>query len=286
MIDFKNYDIPENTASSVSRLTLSNTFPHASMLVGGREEQALEIAYDISSALLCSGENPPCGVCKNCVKSERKAHPDVTVISPTNGRKSLTVDEARAMIADSFVLPNEADRKIYIITSAHTLSEQVQNALLKILEEPPAYDYFILLCLNPTAMLGTVRSRVTEFLLGEGEQVSDELFEKAREKSQALVSALLQVNEIELLRITADFEKDRKFTKQTMVCLKTIINDALKAKFGVGEDESGLAHRFTKEELIRLNGAADKIIGATDRNANEKLTITRISAELRRAIGG
>ena len=69
----------------------------------------------------------------------------------------------RDMREDMFVRPNESDRKIYVF--AQNLADEGQNALLKVLEEPPSYGVFILLSENPESLLTTVRSRCTELKL-------------------------------------------------------------------------------------------------------------------------
>ena len=67
--------------------------------------------------------------------------------------------------ADMYVRPNESDHKIYLFPREQDMAEPSQNALLKILEEPPAYGVFILLTENPEKLLPTVRSRCTQLAL-------------------------------------------------------------------------------------------------------------------------
>lgn len=57
------------------------------------------------------------------------------------------------------MLPNEAAYRVLILAEAQTMTPQAQNALLKILEEPPAHVIFILTCENRSQLLETVRSR-------------------------------------------------------------------------------------------------------------------------------
>lgn len=73
-----------------------------------------------------------------------------------------TVRRARE---DLFIRPNEGDRKIYYVPRAQDLGLPGQNALLKVLEEPPAYGVFLLLADNPDRLLPTVRSRCVELRL-------------------------------------------------------------------------------------------------------------------------
>jgi len=77
--------------------------------------------------------------------------------------KNVAVKIVRDVRADMYVMPNEGDRKIYIFPQE--LGIEGQNALLKILEEPPQYGVFILLSDNPEKLLPTVRSRCTELNL-------------------------------------------------------------------------------------------------------------------------
>lgn len=285
MMNFKDVTVSEKTLSSFERLLSAGTFPHSSLLVGTDEAKLKTVADTLAAALVCEENDAPCGRCPNCIKSEKGVHPDIKTVSPQQKRKSVNMDECREMIMDSYILPNEAERKIYIITSAQTLDEKVQNALLKILEEPPQYAYFIMLCTNPSAMLTTVMSRVSAFSIGNSEE-SDEVDEQAMSIALDIASALQKINEIDLIRATVPLEKDRKLLKQTMECFKNLVNNSLHARQGIGEDKTDMASRFTVEELMKLNSSADEIIDACDRNANGKLLITLLSASFRRAIGG
>ncbi|MCR4563845.1 MAG: hypothetical protein K5755_04345 [Clostridiales bacterium] len=283
MMNLNGLNIPSLALSAFERHIASGTFPHSSLIVGADEEKLLEVARFLSAALVCENDGAPCGQCPNCLKSEKNVHPDIRTVSPREKRKSVNMDECREMIMDSYVLPNEAQRKVYIVTSAQTLDEKVQNAMLKILEEPPQYVYFILLCTNPSAMLSTVMSRVSVFNVGNETETEDET---ARGIALNIIDALMKINEIELIRATVPLDRDRQLVKKTMECFKGFVNASLRARQGFGEDSTDMASRFTGEELMNLNSGADEIISACDRNANEKLLITLISALFRRAIGG
>ena len=84
---------------------------------------------------------------------------DVKLIAPENGRRSVSVDDIRAVKADAALTPNELDCRFYIFDDAQNMSPAAQNTLLKILEEPPAGVYFLLLCTSAAGLLPTVRSR-------------------------------------------------------------------------------------------------------------------------------
>ncbi len=120
------------------------------------------LAQLLSAALECEEPDRPCLRCSACRKVLGNTHPDViTVTDPEH--KTVAVKLVREARADMYVLPNEGRRKIYLFPQE--LGVEGQNALLKILEEPPQYGVFLLLSENPEMLLPTVRSRCTELSL-------------------------------------------------------------------------------------------------------------------------
>ena len=114
--------------------------------------------------MLCadSGGERPCGHCAPCRKVSSGVHPDVTVISGPGEGKPITVDQVRALRSDAYIRPNEGERKIYLLEQADRMNQSAQNAMLKLLEEGPAYAVFLLLAENGGGLLQTVRSRCEE----------------------------------------------------------------------------------------------------------------------------
>ena len=160
---------------------------HAYILSAPAEE-GYKAARDLAAAMLCTAPNAlPCGICENCRKAAKGIHPDIiTVERQTDDkgkqRREIYVEQIRAIVADAVVLPNEADKKVYIIRDAGTMNAAAQNALLKILEEPPYFVAFILVTDTPGTLLETVRSRcVIRYLNGEGDAPPAE----ARERAEA-----------------------------------------------------------------------------------------------------
>ena len=116
----------------------------------------------LSAALMCTGEDRPCCRCADCRKILSGVHPDViTVEDPEH--KNVPVRVIRQMRDDVFVRPNEGNHKIYIFPQE--MGIEGQNALLKVLEEPPSYGVFLLLTDNSDKILPTVRSRCVELPL-------------------------------------------------------------------------------------------------------------------------
>lgn len=112
-----------------------------------------------ANALIClSKDDKPCQKCKGCILFNSSTHPDIIYIKDDK-KKAIGIDAIREMQREMFIRPNENGNKVFIIDNAHTLTAQAQNALLKMLEEPPEYASIILLCQNSAGLLETVVSR-------------------------------------------------------------------------------------------------------------------------------
>ncbi len=98
----------------------------------------------------------PCLLCVSCKAMEKGKHPDFIEIDAAS---HTGVDNMRMLIDSASLLPLMGSKKIYLIDEAHMLSKAAFNALLKILEEPPASVVFILATTDPQKIIETVRSR-------------------------------------------------------------------------------------------------------------------------------
>lgn len=155
-----NDQLKENLAQSIGKGHISHFY-----LISGPEGSGKRtLARLLAAAILCRGEQKPCLHCAACRKVLDGSHPDfITVDDPE--KKTVTVDLIRQARADIYIRPNESEYKIYLFPRAQDMGLPGQNALLKVLEEPPAYGVFLLLTDNPDKLLPTVRSRCTELAL-------------------------------------------------------------------------------------------------------------------------
>ena len=154
----------EQLKATLSAARRKGRMSHFYLLSGPRGSGKHTLADLIAAAMLCREPEGPCGVCAHCRKVLGRGHPDyITIDDPT--KKTVPVDLIREARADIFIRPNEGERKIYLFPRAQDLGLPGQNALLKVLEEPPSYGVFLLLTDNPEKLLPTVRSRCVELKL-------------------------------------------------------------------------------------------------------------------------
>ena len=153
-----NDRLKQNLISSLAQGRISHFY-----LISGPEGSGKHtLARLLAAAIMCQKDEKPCMTCHACRKVMENNHPDfITVDDPEH--KSVAVKIVRQAREDVYIRPNESDYKIYLFPQE--LGIEGQNALLKILEEPPRYGVFILLTANAEQLLPTVRSRCTELAL-------------------------------------------------------------------------------------------------------------------------
>ena len=152
-----NEQIKEHFLHAIS----SGKVSHCYVISGEDGLGKMTAAKAFAQTLECQAEpaNRPCGVCHSCTQFLSGNHPDV--IFPGHEKPTVIgVDDVRTqIIGDIQIKPYCSPYKIYIVDEAQKLSVQAQNALLKTIEEPPAYGIILLLTTNAAAMLETILSR-------------------------------------------------------------------------------------------------------------------------------
>lgn len=265
------------------------TLPHGILVECTNEQAGLELARYVASCLVCGGADKPCGVCSNCQKSQKNGHPDIFETDGIKGKsKNFSVDAVREIRSDALILPNESDCKVYILKNGQNMNEQAQNALLKILEEPPKNVYFIIVTQTKSAMLETVLSRVSVYSLTCED---GEIDERTKECVKGFIKALLCIDELRLMEQTAVFQKDSRLARDILVLLSEVFRDALVKKSGFSrafrfnEEVLLLCGAFTSKSLLQLINVCNELIESVDRNCNNNLLTIRMCYEFKRAIG-
>ena len=153
----------EQLKTDLARSLQTGHISHCYLITGPQGSGKHTLARLLAAAILCQGRDKPCGVCHPCRKVLEGGHPDFITWEDPDYQKIPVKLIRETFRPDVFIKPNESEHKIYMISQE--LGLEGQNALLTILEEPPAYAVFLLLADNPEKLLPTVRSRCRELKL-------------------------------------------------------------------------------------------------------------------------
>ena len=289
-----NDRLKENLRSSLSRGHISHFYLISGPVGSGRHT----LARLLAAAILCPEENAPCLQCRVCRKVLDGNHPDFLTIDDPE-KKTVPVDLIRSARADMFVRPNESEHKIYLFPRAQDMGLPGQNALLKVLEEPPSYGVFILLTTNADALLPTVRSRCTELrmqplpgnllrgvleqaytgvsaeaisaaaercggFLGQAKRLLDE-DSQVRQETARLVDALCKKDALLLMQLLVPLEKSKRdVLAELLQDWQMLLENALTASCGM---------RTVSDQARRLAAALDS------RTLHRQYTLVRKARE-------
>lgn len=161
----------------------SDNVRHAYMISGPNGIGRRTLATRLCQAIFCENgvDQEPCLKCKTCQNLEEGKYFDLKVITRIPGKKDILVEQVREAEAFLRITPYGTKKKVVVFSDFDLANQQTQNALLKTLEEAPAYAVLIILVENPLSLLPTVVSRceiitlrpqqlevVTEFLTEKG----------------------------------------------------------------------------------------------------------------------
>lgn len=266
-------DCGPRAGATLAAYASGGRLPHA-LLVEGLSG-TLEFARELAKIAVCSGETPtgavkPCGLCRDCLKAGKNMHPDIIVRSGGDRARSFHVDEVREIRQEAYIRPNEAENKVFILENAQNMTAQAQNALLKIIEEPPANVVFILTCENKSALLETVLSRVSVIAI-DSPRVTDA---NIAEQAAKILEELLHGSELEVLAAFSPYERDRS----GLSALLRGIRDAAARMMTEHAAQNKTAERL---RLLKTVAIIDEMEAALGQNASGLLLTAILSAKFR-----
>ena len=267
-MDFSGFLGNDEVKAALSAAFDLRRFPHAIVLQGEAGTGKRTLARHIAKALTCRNrEKAPCGECPSCVRAAAGSHPDIRVAEGSGVTRSLSVDTVKAITADAYRMPEEADVNVYILPMGGRTSAAAQNKLLKVIEEPPESAIFILVCESAEQLLPTIRSRVQSFTLkpppveeaaayveqaagvdGENarrladlcggnigrmlEEAQGGTAAQVQEIAAAVVAGMMAKGEDALLKAAVPLQKDRKLCGEVLSRLSVIFRDACVLRLG------------------------------------------------------
>ena len=260
--------------STIENMTKNNHAANCVIFFGEKGSGKKLIADYYANTLLC--ENPsggkPCGICHPCRNFLSGTHPDVTYPETSGKLEGYSVDTIRNIISDAFIKPNnKTGRKIYIFRDCRNMDSRPQNMLLKLIEEPPEYVFFIFTAESKYEFLPTVLSRC--ICLNTAPCTEDETFSALSEKgfSENEINSAVKCFHGNI-GMCIDFIKDDNLRKQ--VDLTKRISDSIirkdeyslnSALFSIGSDRKNILSVLSMvDKLIRDCAVLNKDKSAHD----------------------
>ena len=276
----------ENVLNTLDSFFADGRRPHAVLIDGAGEEQRTALAQLAARMIACENKDrTPCGECEHCRKAKENIHPDIIVIKKPDDKKHFVKDDVKKMVADAYLTPNEADTKVFIIKELQQMTEESQNLLLKILEEPPAYTAFVITTETSNAVIGTVLSRVVRVRMGTN--TATQYTEKAVDVVKALVEAVLSPYEYDRIEATARMDGNKPLTAEVLDLFAAVIRDAIAMKSGgrllldeFKKESERLSFGINLAKLLEMYEIVDGLLKSLENNPNYTLLSAVLCAKL------
>ncbi len=276
----------DNLKKELLSVIRSDRLSHTVIISSDDEEEREYAALFLSMYAVCKEQERPCMRCSACKKALSSAHPDIFAPELSGKLRQVNMDSAREIVRQANIIPNEADRRVFLFFDAdRTLPVITQNALLKLIEEPPQDILFIFTVKKPSALLSTVRSRAQLITLS-GKEKEDEA---ARELAEKIIDGIVSLYETDLLLpLNALSSKENKERFVPAIHLvEEYLRTALSFSCGIMTDDEyalKLSRKLSREEILRMIEISEEAINKSQTNLNMSLLATWLCSQYRRTL--
>lgn len=255
-----------NSANMLLDFAKSGVLSHATIIECENIKEVHDFLLNVIKTKFCTGSACPCGRCGNCIKIERGVHPDVMILESSGKSKSIKIEEIRKIREDAYIISNEGSGKFYVIENADYMTIQAQNALIKILEEPPDGVGFFLVCVSLDNLLPTIRSRAHIFKIKSN-------FHGLEESTlpEKIVHSSLNGKSDEILECLSGIDADRESVKE-------LINDTIECFLKYLADER--LNQVLINDIIAKVDRLKYLVSIIDKNVNMNLLVACMCAGL------
>lgn len=311
----------EEIIKNFSAMIKEKRLGHAYLLCGPKGYGKKTLCLYLLHLVMCENNNA-CLRCNQCLTLLSGANPDVKIIS-NQDKASIGIDKIRELIKDVYIKPVMGEKKIVVIENAHLLTAGAQNALLKVIEEPPSYAVFFLLCDNVSTILETVLSRVAKINLSPlseqelkeivpnlsaflyrycggniGELLrlkDDEEFCHLRLVAVDAVMSLSDSDGFSMYKACQPLEKDRKKTVEIMDLMLMFVRDVILDKNGldkmiVNEDKINEIKTFSSlvnsEKCLNVASCIQEFQKKLGKSGNISMAVETMFVKCREVIHG
>ncbi len=257
----------QNAVDIISAMKKNNRLAHSFLIWGEKGTGKKFLSKYTAMLIMCNNSvnGKPCLECRSCRNIMNDVHTDVIYAEHSGKLNGFRKEIIEEICRNSIITPNDAERKVYIFNDADAITVQAQNTLLKTIEEPSDFSYFIFTASSKNIFLDTILSRVvsvgiTECSIDETRKalnemnfksdeienavsllggnigncisyITDEKFRNIVELTKVLADCIINNNEYIFLKTISDAESDREIFKTVVYFLDRIIRDSMIMKF-------------------------------------------------------
>ncbi len=292
----------------------SGRMPHALLLEGAAGTGKKTFALYAASLFLNNDYQP--GTFEKLLAGN---HPDFIWVKGDGSARSFHIDAIRAIRDGAYILPNQSDRKVYLLSDCQSMSIPAQNALLKLLEEPPAHCILILTVDSRNSLLETIFSRCESiplfppsvpecirYLREQGFEEKDAAYaaglyegnigqclgllgdEKHRQSCDLafdLMESIAKRRESEILMALSPLERDRKLFLSCLQDLTELFGYALRERYRRSPKLADARVQkvnaaLSAKEILDIISCTKQISANLNQNANHTLALAHLGVLL------